>query len=210
MRIQRFCRLPLFLLPVSCFLAVGCNSHSAQLLVQSEAKKATYAQTFSQAVAERTEDGTFQFVLVADDARVREGQPSRKQSPGKRLDPSQAMPLHQVVYVKVLWRPMNCTDRNVGSNAALDWYVLSDTAGGTRDLLEYQGSAFVMVSPKDDVTKVSIRAGSIKPRWVRGGLTDPIGAARIEGNFTAVNDPARLHELLTATRARTAAAAMAQ
>jgi hypothetical protein len=41
---------------------------------------------------------------------------------------------------------------------------------------------------------------------VRGGLTDPIGPARIEGSFTAVNDPVRLREVLTSTRARTAAA----
>jgi hypothetical protein len=116
------------------------------------------------------------------------------------------MPLHQVVYVKVLWRPMNGTDQNIGSNAALDWYVLSDTAGGTRDLLEYTGSAFVMVTPKGDVTKVAIRSGSIKPRSARGGLIDPIGPARIEGQFIAVNDPVRLREVLTATRVRTAAA----
>ena len=47
-------------------------------------------------------------------------------------------------------------------------------AGGSGDLLEYQGTAFVMVDPNDDATKVKIRGGMIKPRAVRGGLTDPI------------------------------------
>jgi hypothetical protein len=119
------------------------------------------------------------------------------------------MPLHQVVHVKVLWRPMDGTDRNIGSNAAVGWYVLSSTAGGSSDLLEYAGSAFVRVTPKDDVMKVSIRGGDIRPRSVRGALTDPIGPARIEGNFIAVTDPARVHEVLAATRARTAAATAA-
>jgi len=196
------------LLALSLLLAGGCSSQAGQLVVKSDTKKVAYAQKFSQAVAERTEEGMYQFVLVADD-KPRDGAASgtrKKQSPGKRLDPADTMPLHQVVYVKVLWRPMDGTDRSIGSNAALRWYVLSDTANGAVDLLEYTGSAFVMVNPKDDETKVSIRAGSIKPGAIRGGLTDPIGPARIEGSFTAVNDPARLHELLAATRARTAAA----
>ena len=211
--IARALRWSIFLFPCSLLLVTGC-SHNAQLVVRSDAKKVAYAQTFSQAVADRSEDGTFQFVLIADDARPREAREPAvnltKKSTGRRLDPSATMPLHQVVYVKVLWRPMNGTDRSIGSNASLEWYVLSDTAGGSGDLLEYQGTAFVMVDPNDDATKVKIRGGMIKPRAVRGGLTDPIGPARIEGSFTAVNDPARLHELLTATRARTAAAAMAQ
>jgi hypothetical protein len=200
-------RLSFFVLPFSFFLAAGCSSHAPTLVVHSDSRKCSYAQSFSQAVAERTEDGTFQFVLVADDVRPPDQKHSKKDpAPSKRLDPSTATPLHQVVYLKVLWRPMGGTDRSIGSNSALDWYVLSDSAGGSRDLLEYTGSAFVTVNPKDDVTKVSIHGGTIKPRSVHGGLTDPIGPARIEGSFTAVNDPARLREVLNATRARTAAA----
>ena len=79
------------------------------------------------------------------------------------------MPLHQVVHVKVLWRPLDGTDPSVGSNASLVWYVLSDTAEGEGDLLEYQGSAYVEVDPKDDVTKVTIHDGTIKPRPAAGG-----------------------------------------
>ena len=204
-------RLSLLFLPFS-FALAGCSSKTPTLVVHSDAKKVAYAQTFSQAVAGQTEDGAFQFVLVSDDARP-PAAPKRLSlkkdpDPTPRLDPSANMPLHQVVYVKVLWRPMTGTDRSIGSNAAVDWYVLSDTAGGTRDLLEYSGSAFVTVTPKGDVTKVAIRGGSIRPRSVLGGFTDPIGPARIEGSFTAINDGARLREVLTATRARTAAAAV--
>jgi hypothetical protein len=182
------------------------------LVVHSDAKRVAYEQIFTQAVADHSEDGTFHFVLVADDVRPPEqnlGKSKNQASPTQRLDPARATPLHQVVYLKVLWRPMGGTDHSIGANAALDWYVLNDSAAGNGDLLEYSGSAFVTVNPKDDVTKVSIHGGTIKPRSVRGGLTDPIGPARIEGNFVAINDPQRLRKVLNATRARTAAASLA-
>src|SRR4029453_12070941 len=107
--------------------------------------------------------------LISDDARPQNKPRAQLVSskPDKPLDPSVTMPLRQVVHVKVLWRPLNCTDRSVGSNAALEWFVLSDTAEGEGDLLEYKGSAYVEVDPKDDVTKVTIHDGTIKPRAVR-------------------------------------------
>ena len=197
------------LLPAcSFFLIGGCAAQKPVLVVHSDSKKVAYAQTFSQAISAANEDGTYHFVLVADDTRPTQ-KPAKKTEPTPRLDPTNSAPLHQIVYVKVLWRPMNGTDHSIGSNAAVNWYVLSDTAGGSQDLLEYQGSAFVMVHVKGDVTKVSISDGTLHPRAVRGGLSDPIGPARIEGSFTAINDPVRLREVLNSTRARTAAAVSA-
>jgi hypothetical protein len=221
-------RISFFVFPFSFFLfAAGC-SHSQTLVVRSQAKHKAYAQNFSQAVANPHEDGMYEFVLISDDARPNQQQKhdaarlissitgsltgADKKAADQPLDPSKSMPLHQVVHVKVLWRPLNGTDPSVGANAALVWYVLSDTAEGEGDLLEYQGSAYVEVDPKDDVTKVTIHDGTIKPRACRGGLIDPIGPAHIEGKFVAINDAARLREVLSSTRARarTAASAMAQ
>jgi hypothetical protein len=229
MQTRSIVRLSSFLLLPVCMLAlaVGC-SHSPRLVVRSQAKHKAYAQNFSQAVANTHEDGMYEFVLISDEARPNQQKKheaarlissitstltgSNKKPADEPLDPSKSMPLHQVVHVKVLWRPLNGTDPSVGSNASLVWYVLSDTAEGEGDLLEYQGSAYVEVDPKDDVTKVTIHDGTIKPRACRGGLIDPIGPARIEGKFVAVNDAARLRQVLSSTRARarTAASAMAQ
>jgi len=198
--------LSFFVFPFSLFVATGCVSQKPTLVVHSDTNHRTFAQTFSQAVASPNEDGTYHFVLVADDVRPTPNKHAKKSDPSPRIDPSESAPLHQIVYVKVLWRPMDGTDHTVGSNAAVNWYVLSDTAAGSHDLLEYQGSAFVKVYPKDGVTKVTIADGTLRPRAVRGGLSDPIGPASIEGSFTAVNDPVRLREVLNSTRARTAAA----
>jgi hypothetical protein len=197
------------------FLLVGC-SHSSTLVVRCENRNKAFTQNFPQAVANCTEDGTYEFVLISDDARpqqsIQKASLIHRDKSGRPLNPSASMPLHQVVHVKVLWRPLDGTDRAVGSNASLVWYVLTDTAEGEGDLLEYRGSAYVMVDPKDDVTKVTIEDGTIKPGAVRGALVDPIGPARIEGRFTAINDGERLRAILDSTqqRARTAAAAMAQ
>jgi len=207
-------RLPFFLLPVSLLLVVGC-SHSSTLVVRCQQKQKAYTQSFPQAVANCHEDGMYEFVLVSDDAKPKEPSPrlaqwitGKKPPADQPLDPSVSMPLHQVVHVKVLWRPLDNTDMSVGSNAFLNWYVLSDTAQGEGDLLEYRGSAYVTVDPKGDVIKVNIRDGTIKPSAVRGALVDPIGPARIEGKFVAVNNGRRLIEVLNSTkaRARTAAA----
>lgn len=197
---------------------VGC-SHSSTLLVRSQEKHKAYLQKFPQAVANCHEDGMFEFVLISDDSKPRDEAPrlaqwitGRKPAADKPLDPSVSMPLHQVVHVKVLWRPLDNTDTSVGANAYLNWYVLSDTAQGEGDLLEYRGSAYVEVEPKGDVVKVNIRDGTIKPSACRGALVDPIGAAQIEGKFVAENNGKKLIEILNSTRARarTAASASAQ
>ncbi len=211
------CSLTLLLL-----LSVGC-SHSSTLVVRCQEKNKAFVQKFPQAVANCHEDGMFEFVLVSDDGKPTEPTTPRLaqwitgKKPSDRLDPSKSMPLHQVVHVKVLWRPLDNTDMSVGSNAYLNWYVLSDTAQGEGDLLEYRGSAYVTVDPKGDVVKVNIRDGTIKPATCRGQLIDPIGPARIEGKFVAENNGKKLVEVLNSTKARartaaaaTGAAAMAQ
>src|SRR5881394_1592848 len=117
--------LSFVLLPFSCLLCGlvcgGCTSKAPMLVVHSDAKRVAYEQIFTQAVADHAEDGTFHFVLVADDVRPPEqksGKSKNQASPTQRLDPARATPLHQVVYLKVLWRPMGGTDHSIGANAA--------------------------------------------------------------------------------------------
>lgn len=175
---------------LACALLTGCSTQSATLLVRPEAKPVAYSQSFTQCVAGRTADGTDEFVLVTDDKTAQ----------------SNDKPLHQVLYLKVLWRPMNGTERNVGANASLVWYVTSDPTDRMGDLLEYHGSAHATVVNKGDVVKVTLRDGLIKPQALRGGLSDPCGVSRIEGSFVAINDPEKLREILNNSRLRTAAA----
>ena len=182
-------------------LLVGCAAPPAQMTVSSSKANVSYAQTFQQAYAGRTDDGTYEFLLVADDAaRAAAAEPK----PGQPIGPMTAPPLRQVVYLKVLWRPMTGTDATAANNASVEWYVLSDTSSGQSDLLQYQGTAFVSVTPKGNIAKVDVRNGTMSPCAARGTLHDPVGVARLNGSFTAVANDDRLEELLAATRARTA------
>ena len=84
---------------------IGCaSSKNAQLTLRPSEGKVAYAQNFTQAYAGQSADGSWSFVLVSDD------QPGEK-SDRKHIDPSNQMPLRQVVYVKLLWQPMNGTGR---------------------------------------------------------------------------------------------------
>jgi len=193
--------IPFVALAASAGSLIGCAAPPATMTVSSQQKHVSYAQTFQQAYAGRTDDGTYEFLLVADDAQ--RATAAQKKKPGQPLEPIARPPLRQVVYLKVLWRPMTGTDSSAANNATIDWYVLSDAASGQTDLLEYQGTAFVYVTPKDNTAKVDVRAGTITPFAARGSLHDPVGVAHLSGSFTAVANDDRLEELLAATRART-------
>lgn len=191
--------LPFFLLPLSFCLAQGCAAKPASLVLHPAGKNIAYAQNFAQAYAGKTDDGSTAFLLVSDDA----GAAAPAAKPGAPLRPSAEQPLRQVVYIKVLWRPLSGTRESAATNAAIDWYVLSNTVEGGDDLLLYQGAGYVTVDPGDKATKVNIRSADLKPTLSVGHLADPIGRARLTGSFAAPRDNRRLHELLTATRSRT-------
>jgi hypothetical protein len=198
---------------VSCFcllmtgsLLGGCSSGPVTLTLRPANAKVAYEQKFNQAYCGRSHDGSYTCVLVADDApAVNEPKPGKT---GKGpLTPTAQQPLRQVVHVRVLWRPLSGTRDSVVSNATIDWYVLSNTADGGDDLLLYQGSGYVMLSPDDKTTTVDIKSAEMRPALIRGALTDPIGDATITGKFEAVNNNEQTAALVSATRQRTAAIA---
>jgi hypothetical protein len=183
----------------------GCAHAPATLTVQSARLEAAYAQQFSQAFASRTEDGTQEFILVADDAIK-----NAPREPGGPLTPVTKTPLRQVVHVRVLWEPMNGAEKTVTRNASISWLVFTDTAAATAGIREYQGTAFASLRQSGGgATRVTLRNGTLRSHAARGGLSDPIGVGKLEGTFTAIQNPARVRELLTAARARTAEASAA-
>ena len=87
-------------------------------------------------------------------------------------------------------------DSPAATNAALHWYVLSfPTADGT-SYLHYAGTAFVKVSPTSTGGDVLIRNGSLKIVDRHGNLVDPLKSFQLNGDFTAVADDTKLHQIL--------------
>lgn len=187
---------------MSLMLLQGCASPS-WLIVQPEQGKTGFEQRFQQAFGGRTDDGTYEFLLIADDAESAAAQ----NKPGAVLHPVAREPLRQVVYIKVLWRPMPGTQTTAANNAAVTWYVISDAPQDQHDLLEYRGTAFVTVRSKDHSARVHISNGTVALHNRRGNLRDPIAHGHLSGEFTAVSDDARLEQILAATRARSSALA---
>lgn len=181
-------RIAFFLFPFSFFVVAGCNTAPASLMLRPANQKIAYAKTFERAYAGHTADGSCAYVLVSDAAPKNEC-------------------MRQLVYVKLHWRPMSGTRDSVAANACIDWYVMGDA--GSDDLLLYQGAASVTIDPGDKATRVTIRSGDLKPSVTRGNLSDPLGSARVSGTFVAINNDARVHELLDSTRARIAAVSTA-
>jgi hypothetical protein len=168
---------------VGFFLVAGCSSGPASLTLRPTDQKIAYAKTFDRAYAGRI-DGSDAYVLLSD-ARG-------------------ADQLRQVVYIKLLWRPMTGTRECIAANAAIDWYVINDA---NDDLLLYQGCGNVAINPGDDETKVTIRSGELEKSLTKGNLADPLGSARVNGTFVAQANDAKLRELLSDARNRVAAVA---
>ena len=197
---------PVFLIPFT-LLVTGCaGSGPATLLLRPETGHVAYAQTFSQAYCGKTQDGSYSCVLVAEE-RATAAKPQADKAP---MTPNNQAPLRQVVQIKILWRPMSGVRESVAANAAIDWYVLNNTADGGSDLLHYQGSGYVTLKGDDDTTKVKIHSAQMRPTAVHGTLSDPIGPATLTGTFVALNNDQRAADLAIAARERTATIASGQ
>jgi len=156
------------------FLAVGCAGGSTNLTVTSLQNHQTYQQHFSKAYAGKSENGDFDVVLVKEAG-----------------DKSNGLGLRQVMHVRMLWKPMKGAklDHPTATNATIDWYVFGDAVGddrvGSGGMVAYTGAAFVNVDRTGDQATITIRNATLRPTTRQGGLTDPIGPARLAGTVVA-------------------------
>jgi hypothetical protein len=168
---------------------VGCSSSEpgGSLTLTCRESEQKFDQAFSAAYASRSQQG-FDVVMVSDDQ-------------------SAAGSVRQIMHARVLWSP----DRPIKilgpstTNASLRWYVFSEDAGKP-GLIEYTGTAMVMLDPSEETTKVEIRNASLSPVHTDPNLTDPIGRARFVGKVIATNDAAKVADLIGEMRATVASA----
>jgi len=135
-----FCLYP-FAFCLLLLLGTGCSSQHSSLTLQPAADESrVFTQVFPQAYVTRSEDGEFEAVLIDDGIDA-----VHDPKPGKPLESSPMTPVTQVVHIRVFWRPLPGTlaDHPSATNAALDWYVISDGAERGDNLLHYSGAGFV-------------------------------------------------------------------
>jgi hypothetical protein len=189
----------LWLVSLLLFAGIGCAApNSGRLTLNPAGTKKEYSQKFTQTYAAHNDDGSYEFLLIADDADR-----NRPKKPGQPLRPTTGTPLRQVVYVKIPWLPMRGNvAETIVSNATVNWYIFSDSPEQGEDLLQYSGVGYALAYPDDTTTTLSLRTASMKAVTVRGGLADPLGPFNLSGHIIALNRGQRLHDILAATQAR--------
>src|SRR3954471_19537393 len=95
---------------------MGCAGNQSSLTLRSDDGSQIFEQTFERAYSSKTSDGSYRFILLNEAAAA----PTKKSDSGRPLEPSNQPPLRQVVYVKVLWRPMSGTRDSMIANAAIE------------------------------------------------------------------------------------------
>jgi len=184
-----------FILPQIILIAMlgGCGVSPPVVSVVTDISHQRYRKQFNHAYVSNDSAGNYVVVLLEDPPPIPHSGP-----PGQILQPTTTLPKHQVVVIRLLWRPMDGTkpDSPAAINAALHWYVLSyPTADGT-SFLHYAGTAFVQVASDGSGGKVTIKNGLLKLVDRHGDLVDPLKSFQVDGEFDAVTDDAALHQAL--------------
>lgn len=173
--------------------AGGCASMGSDLAVSSLEHGQSYSQGFKRVYAGRSAEGEYDIVMVEEAADQ-----ATPEKAGQPLFPMAAMPLRQVLHIRVLWRPLNGPrqDFPAATNASISWYVLGATADESPDMLQYNGVGQVSVYPASDETRIFIRSAMLSPGAQRGKIGDPIGRLSLSGSAIAQNDDERVRGLL--------------
>jgi hypothetical protein len=173
----------------------GCTGGpSSQLTVTSNGSQ-NFVQTFAIAYYSQDSDGDTHIILMDDAAR-------------RTLDgETVAVPVRQVMHIRVLWKPSRDlkADHNSASNATIHWYVIGNSPKAS-GVLEYAGTAVVVLEAGDRSTELSIRTGSFHAVACRGALRDPLGPASLRGTVRATESVARVRLALKSVKSAVASA----
>ena len=168
---------------------VGCVNEPVhpELTLTSVDHARIFSQQFSKAYISRDRDGGADLVLTD---RAAEGALT-----GMKGD----APVRQVMHLRVLWNPKRDqkAEHTTGSNATVHWYVMGNTPDSTSDILEYAGTAFVLVDDSAEGTEVTVRNASVRLVASRGALQDPVGSCTFQGTIRATENRQRVWEALS-------------
>jgi hypothetical protein len=165
---------------------IGCahtDMDPATLTISCIGDGKSFTQCFSQAWSTGGDGGDVDVVLVND--------------------PDD--PVRQIMHIRVLWKPTRDTkaDHDSARNATVHWYVMGKS---TPDIIEYDGTAMVVVESDEHGATLSIRSAVMRPVACRGSLRDPIGQTSLHGTVRTTANPDRVRSVLKDLRASVTAA----
>jgi len=152
----------------------GCASSPSSQITVTSGEARDFTQSFAVAYSSQDPDGDTDVVLMDDAARrALDGEPVHA-------------PVRQIMHIRVLWKPTRDVhaDHTSASNATIHWYVIG-TSAKNAGVLEYAGTAMVILEPGEGATELSIRTGNFKVVGNKGALRDPLGPASLHGSVRA-------------------------
>jgi hypothetical protein len=191
------CAWPLLL------LVGGCATAHNGLTMTSDDHRRDFQQTFSHAYASLNDNGDYDIVLVHDanaDSLPGGGEPVQ----------SAAVTPRQLVHIRVYWMTHRgvTLDHPVNSNASIRWYLFGDRPDEAADMLEYAGSALVLVHDDGRTATVTVRGAYLKAVTRRGDMADPLGPSSVNGTIVARVDRQAVEDVLSEVKAADGAAPM--
>lgn len=175
-------------------LSAGCATPANQdLTLVSQKSHQAYIQHFDNGYLSRDPQGDTDVVLAVE-----------TDHPAGR-----AGVLKQVMHIRLMWHSDRVTkwEGAPDTNASIRWYVFTDHAG-VPEMIEYAGTGTVSLAGDGNHTTVSVRNAQLHPAFSHGGLTDPIGATKFEGDIAARPDRQRVDQLLSEVRTTLAATSL--
>ena len=188
---RTFKRILGFVLSAFAAMAAGCSSNAGSLNLVSLDQKHSFSQQFSQAYITRNESGDADIVLVQDNIRPSNQNPSKPQRPDSCVMP------RELVHVRVFWTPMSGVkaDHPANTNASIHYCFICDNPNQA-GVVEYCGSGLVVIAESSSGAKITIRKAWMKERCERGQLIDPLGPSILSGSFKAAHDDSQVKSVI--------------
>lgn len=167
--------------------AAGCSHSqpSADLVLAPSASDVPLLAHFDRAIYSKSFDGQMDVILLGSNTRT-----------GEVNDPSLVADsnVSQYVHIKVLYRPKNEARGGAfaTTNSRIDWIV----SGGQQTRITYGGAGWARVDFSDDTADITLRDTTITRQQIVGNMADPIGTAKLDGEFTATRDDATVKSYL--------------
>jgi len=188
----------LLCLLAACILA-GCAPQHSGVTFTSSRQTEAIVQDFRHAYLDREPQGDYHILLVADAAD--EQPPAPIKGP---IQPIANATPRRIMHIHVFWRPLRGlkSDNPSATNASIDFYVIGDRGEpGAKDVIHYQGTAFVALALTPTDIEAQIQNGLMVPRGGVGAMSDALGRCKVEGAVFPHRNRQRVRELLDEVRA---------
>jgi len=194
-------RVVIAILMVGLAMTIGCTPDATHVTLTSARHSDALVQGFPRSYIYREPQGDYHILLATD---ASDDVPARTtQGP---LEPIRHLVTQRIMHIHVFWRPLRGLrgDNPSATNAAIDFYIIGDTGDPrSRDVVKYEGTAFVDLTLTPDRAIGNIQNGTLEPKMILGQMSDALGKCKVEGQIFPQRNSEKVRELLERIRVAT-------